>query len=166
MKKLPGYRTVTVEFPLKPFSFHARILRSAYRMKRIQEKVKDIVEVRPYNSICDFTADRRRMLLNYHFTDATADLMAKWLDGTASVQGGKGTASARAGYRGVGKSYFLAALGASAANPEIRMRVSESHVAFSAQRLQRRHYTVAYLRRAMFKTCWTYSDGNELGLRA
>ena len=55
-------------------------------MKRIQEKVKDIVEVRPYNSIRDFTADPAETLLNYHFTDATADLMAKWLDGIASVQ--------------------------------------------------------------------------------
>ena len=79
-------------------------------MKRIQEKVKDIVEVRPYNSIRDFTADPAETLLNYHFTDATADLMAKWLDGIASVQGGKGTAFALAGYRGVGKSHFLAAL--------------------------------------------------------
>ena len=121
-------------------------------MKRIQEKVKDIVEVRPYNSIRDFTADPAETLLNYHFTDATADLMAKWLDGIASVQGGKGTAFALAGYRGVGKSHFLAALGSACREPGTSDRVSESHVAFSAQRLQRRHYTVAYLRRGTFET--------------
>ena len=121
-------------------------------MKRIQEKVKDIVEVRPYNSIRDFIADPAETLINYHFTDATADLMAKWLDGISSVQPGRGAAFALAGYRGVGKSHFLATLGALAANPELRTRVSESHVAFSAQRLQRRHYAVAYLRRGTHDT--------------
>ena len=121
-------------------------------MKRIQEKVKDIVEVRPYNSIRDFIADPAETLSNYHFTDATADLMAKWLDGISTVQAGQGGAFALAGYRGVGKSHFLATLGALAANPELRTRVSESHVAFSAQRLQRRHYTVAYLRRGTHET--------------
>ncbi len=121
-------------------------------MKRIQEKVKDIVEVRPYNSIRDFIADPAETLANYHFTDATADLMAKWLDGISSVQTGQGAAFALAGYRGVGKSHFLATLGALAANPDLRTRVSESHVAFSAQRLQRRHYAVAYLRRGTKNT--------------
>ncbi|MGB7208086.1 MAG: DUF6079 family protein [Pyrinomonadaceae bacterium] len=121
-------------------------------MKRIQEKVKDIVEVRPYNSIRDFIVDPAETLSNYHFTDATSDLMAKWLDGISSVQSGKGAAYALAGYRGVGKSHFLATLGAIAANPEHRSRVSESHVAFSAQRLQRRHYSVAYLRRGTHPT--------------
>lgn len=121
-------------------------------MKRIQEKVKDIVEVRPYNSIRDFIADPAETLSNYHFTDATSDLMAKWLDGISSVQSGKGVAYALAGYRGVGKSHFLATLGAIAANPELRTSVSEAHVAFSAQRLQRRHHTVAYLRRGTHAT--------------
>lgn len=121
-------------------------------MTRIQEKVKDLVEVRPYNSIRDFLADPAATLSNYHFTDVTSDLMAKWLDGIASVQAGNGTAFALAGYRGVGKSHFLATLGALAANPELRTKVSESHVAFSAQRLQRRHYPVAYLRRGTHET--------------
>ncbi len=121
-------------------------------MKRIQEKVKDIVEVRPYNSIRDFIVDPAETLSNYHFTDATADLMAKWLDGISSVQPGRGATFALAGYRGVGKSHFLATLGALAANPELRTRISESHVSFSAQRLQRRHYPVAYLRRGTHET--------------
>ncbi len=114
-------------------------------MKRIQDKVKDIVEVRPFRSIRDFTADPAETLSNYHFTDATADLMAKWLDGIAAVQPGQGAAFALAGYRGVGKSHFLATLGALAASPELRGRIAESHVEFSAQRLQRRHYPVSHL---------------------
>lgn len=116
-------------------------------MKRIQDKVKDIVEVRPFRSIRDFTADPAETLNNYHFTDATADLMAKWLDGISMAQSGSGVAYALAGYRGVGKSHFLATLGALAASPDLRGRVAESHVEFSAQRLQRRHYPVSYLRR-------------------
>lgn len=121
-------------------------------MKRIQDKVKDIVEVRPFRSIRDFTADPAETLSNYHFTDATSDLMAKWLDGISSVQPGRGAAFALAGYRGVGKSHFLATLGALAASPDLRGRVSESHVEFSAQRLQRRHYPVSYLRRGTHAT--------------
>lgn len=121
-------------------------------MKRIQDKVKDIVEVRPFRSIRDFTADPAETLGSYHFTDATADLMAKWLDAVAAVQPGSGGACALAGYRGVGKSHFLAALGALAASPDLRGRVSESHVEFSAQRLQRRHYPVSYLRRGTHAT--------------
>lgn len=121
-------------------------------MKRIQDKVKDIVEVRPFKSIRDFTADPAETLANYHFTDATADLMAKWLEGIAAVQSRSGVAFALAGYRGVGKSHFLATLGALASSPELRSRVSESHVEFSAQRLQRRHYPVSHLRRGTHKT--------------
>lgn len=116
-------------------------------MKRIQDKVKDIVEVRPFKSIRDFTVDPAETLSNYYFTDATADLMAKWLDGVSTVQAGRGVTYALAGYRGVGKSHFLATLGALASSPDLRSRVSESHVEFSAQRLQRRHYPVSFLRR-------------------
>ncbi|HTH36985.1 MAG TPA: hypothetical protein VL572_03425, partial [Pyrinomonadaceae bacterium] len=121
-------------------------------MKRIQDKVKDIVEVRPFRSIRDFTADPAETLNNYYFTDATADLMAKWIDGIAAVQPGQGAAFALAGYRGVGKSHFLATLGALAASPELRGRIAESHVEFSAQRLQRRHYPVSHLRRGTHVT--------------
>ncbi|CAN5410203.1 MAG: hypothetical protein ACR2M8_03780 [Pyrinomonadaceae bacterium] len=121
-------------------------------MKTVQQKVKDIVEVRPYESIRDFTAEPAKTLANYHFTDVTADLMAKWLDGISTVQAQNGAAYALAGYRGVGKSHFMAALGAIAANPELRSRVTESHVAYSAQRLLRRHYPVVYVRRGTRET--------------
>ncbi|MGD9589457.1 MAG: DUF6079 family protein [Pyrinomonadaceae bacterium] len=116
-------------------------------MSNINNKIKDIVEVRPFRSIRDFIADPAETLANYCFTDATADLMAKWLDAVAQIRPGTGAAFALAGYRGVGKSHFLATLGALASSPELRGKVSESHVEFSAQRLQRRHYPVCYLRR-------------------
>lgn len=121
-------------------------------MKRIQEKVKDIVEVRPYESIRDFTANPEATLAGYHFTDATSELMAKWIDKIAAVHGGNGTACALAGYRGVGKSHFLATVGAIAAQPELRTKIADSHVAASAQRLLRRHYPVAFVRRGTFET--------------
>ena len=121
-------------------------------MKRILDKVKDIVEVRPFRTIRDFTADPADTLSSYRFTDATADLMAKWLDGVSAVHPGSGAAYALAGYRGVGKSHFLATLGALAASPDLRGSVSESHVAFSAQRLQRRHFPVSNLRRGTHAT--------------
>lgn len=121
-------------------------------MKRVQEKVKDIVEVRPYTSIRDFTANPSETLSNYHFTTATAELMSKWLNALAAVQPGKGNAFALAGYRGVGKSHFLATMGALAADPELRSRISDSHVSFTAERLLRRHYPVAYIRRGLKET--------------
>jgi hypothetical protein len=121
-------------------------------MKRIQEKVKDIVEVRDFRSLQDFIADPAQTLSGYHFTDVTSDLMAKWLDRAAGVQVQNGAACALAGYRGVGKSHFLAALGAILANPELRSRVTDSHVAAGAQLLKRRHYPVAYVRRGSHAT--------------
>ncbi len=121
-------------------------------MKRIQEKVKDVVEVRPYKNLQDFTAEPLQTLAAYHFTDATSELMAKWLDRIADVQIENGAATALAGYRGVGKSHFLATLGAIVANPELRSRISDPHVAMSAQQLKRRHYPVAYVRRGTHQT--------------
>ena len=116
-------------------------------MKRIQEKVKDIVEVRQYESLHDFMADPGRTLANYHFTDATSELMAKWLDRIAQVRTGSGGAYALAGYRGVGKSHFLASLTAVASRPELRSRIADPHVTASVERLTRRHYPAAYVRR-------------------
>ena len=50
-------------------------------MKRLEEKVKDIVEVRSSAILNDFLADPEQTLSGYHFTDITADLMSKWIDG-------------------------------------------------------------------------------------
>src|SRR3982751_6722135 len=116
-------------------------------MKRIQEKVKDIVNVQPYDNIVDFTTDPVKTFNSYYFTDATSDLMVNWIDSIANLRGGNGVALALAGYRGVGKSHFLATLGAIISLPEVRLRATDSHVAASAQRLMRRHYPLAYVRR-------------------
>src|SRR5258708_4626430 len=116
-------------------------------MKNIEDKVKDIVDVRSFLRLIDFQVDPARTLGRYHFTDFTSDLMAKWLDRIANLQGQHGPAFALAGYRGVGKSHFLGALSAIVSQPELRSRVTDSHVLASAQRLRRRHYPIAHVRR-------------------
>ncbi len=116
-------------------------------MSRIKEKVKDLIEVKPYESPIDFQADAGRTLASYHFTSVTSELIAKWLDVIAVIDSQKGCAMALAGYRGVGKSHLLAAIGALLAHPELRSRVTDSHVAASAQELIRHRYPVAYVRR-------------------
>ena len=121
-------------------------------MKRIQEKVKDLIEVRPYKILQDFIADAAQTLSVYHFTDVTSELMAKWLDRISAVQFQNGAAFALAGYRGVGKSHFLATIGAIVSHAELRSRISDQHVAASAQRLKRTRYTLAYVRRGTHAT--------------
>ena len=121
-------------------------------MKRVQEKVKDIIEVRPFSSLHDFTADAAQTLAGYHFTDITADLMAKWLDTVANITPGHGAAAALAGFRGVGKSHFLAVLAAIVSRPDLRGSISDQHVAARADRLSRRHNAVAFVRRGSKET--------------
>jgi hypothetical protein len=116
-------------------------------MKNLQEKVKDVVEVRDYQYLSDFNSDAAKTLSNYIFTDFTSELMAKWLDCLAGVSVGRGSAWALAGYRGVGKSHFLSVISVLAAQPELRSRISDPHVAASGQRLMRRHYTVVRVHR-------------------
>ncbi len=116
-------------------------------MKRLDEKVKDIVDVRATPGLTDFLADPAATLNGYHFTDITADLMAKWVGQIADIKRGRGAAFALAGFRGVGKSHFIAALGAIVAQPELRTRISDTHVLATAQRLSRRHGVVAHLKR-------------------
>jgi hypothetical protein len=121
-------------------------------MKRILEKVKDVVDARPYKSLRDFTSDPMQTVSIYRFTDFTSVLMAKWLDKIASVQAGSGAAYALAGYRGVGKSHFSDALGAIVSHPELRSRITDPHVAASAERLRRSRYPIAYVRRGTNET--------------
>lgn len=123
-------------------------------MKRIQEKVKDLVEVLPYKNLQDFISDPSRTLAAYHFTDATSDLMAKWLDRISVMSGKKGVANALAGYRGVGKSHFLATLGAILAHSELRSRITNPHAAASAQNLKRARYSVVNVRRGTHDTLY------------
>ena len=136
-------------------------------MTRIQEKVKDIVEVRVHKSLRDFSADPAETVAGYYFTDGTSELMAKWLDKVASVQPDAGSAFALAGYRGVGKSHFLATLGALVSHPELRSRVLDPHVAAGAHRLTRRHYPVTYVRRGLHDTLlaeFSEALGQSLGI--
>lgn len=116
-------------------------------MKRVTEKVRDIVEVRPFAPLHDFGADPGLTLVGYHFTDITSDLMAKWLDRFGSVKRGEGAALALAGFRGVGKSHFLSVLAAILSRPDLRARLTDAHVRSAAERLSRRHGTVASVRR-------------------
>ncbi len=136
-------------------------------MTRIEAKVKDIVEVRAHKSLRDFSADPAETVAGYYFTDGTSDLMAKWLDKVASVQPGEGAAFALAGYRGVGKSHFLATLGALVSHPELRSRVLDPHVAAGAHRLTRRHYPVTFVRRGLHESLFDeFSEaiGQSLGI--
>lgn len=121
-------------------------------MRRIQEKVKDLVEIRSYKSISDFTIDPAQTLSIYHFTDFTAELMAKWLDKVVEVEDQSGMTKALAGYRGVGKSHFLATIGAIVSHPELRSRITDGYVSTSAQRLKRRRYPVGYAKRGTKET--------------
>src|ERR687894_1856512 len=98
-------------------------------MKRAQEKIKDIVEPQVFDEVQNLAADPARALAAYRFTDATSDLLARWLDSLADLPRGRGAARALAGLRGVGKSHALAAFGALAALPDIRSTVTDAHVA-------------------------------------
>src|SRR5258708_2972538 len=103
-------------------------------MKSITEKVKDIVDVRSFTSLPDFAADPAMTLAGYHFTDITADLMAKWIDRVSTVKAGQGAALALAGFRGVGKSHFIAVVAAVVSRPELRGRIADQHVLSTAER--------------------------------
>ena len=110
-------------------------------MKRIQEKVKDLIDVRPYKILQDFIADPAQTLAVYHFTDVTSDLMAKWLDkivgGGVSKRRGVCSwqvtaASAKVIFWRRSARLFL--------TPNCVPRMSDTHVAASAQRLKRTRY--------------------------
>lgn len=121
-------------------------------MNPVNEKVKDIVEVLNYKNVKDFEADPRATLSGYHFTDITSEMMGRWLDRISMVHARGGASFALAGYRGVGKSHFLATLGAIVSHTELRSVVSDQHVAAGAQRLLRRHYPVVHVRRGTAET--------------
>lgn len=69
--------------------------------------------------------------------------MASWLDTVSRAGANLGHRKALAGYRGVGKSHFLAAFASILANPDLRSKLTNSHVATSANGLLRRRYPVA-----------------------
>jgi hypothetical protein len=121
-------------------------------MNRLQRKVKDIVEVRSLSGVVDYSSDAEAILSSYFFTDSTSALMAKWLDAATRVSDQSGVALALAGYRGVGKSHFLAVLGSIASKPDLRSRIADSHVSAAAQALMRRRYPVINVRRGLKAT--------------
>ena len=116
-------------------------------MKRLQEKIKDLVEAQALAELQNYADNPARALASYFFTDATSDLFARWLDALAELSHNQGTARALAGLRGVGKSHMLAAFGALAAFPELRPTVKDAHVATSARRLLSYRYKVAHVER-------------------
>lgn len=116
-------------------------------MNRVNEKVKDLIEVCSYSSLQDFHADPAETLKGYHFTDVTSQLMVTWLDSLIDLPSRNSNAKALAGYRGVGKSHFLSAFASIISNPELRSSVQDTHVAASAHHLMRRTYPVASVRR-------------------
>lgn len=120
-------------------------------MTRYREKVRDLVNVGAYRGLTRFDQDPALTIENYHFSDATAALMARWLDLLARTRE-NGLALALAGIRGVGKSHFIATVAAVAANPEFRSKLSDAHVLSSAQGLHRRHYPLVSVFRGSGET--------------
>jgi hypothetical protein len=135
-------------------------------MKRVDEKVKDIVEVRSFENVGDLDADPQATLSGYRFTDITSDLMGKWLDAVVDVRPGAGRAFALAGFRGVGKSHFLTTLEAIVSLPQVRETIEEQHVKTVAGRLPRKATSVIRVRRGSRETLLDeFKDalGNRLG---
>lgn len=116
-------------------------------MKRSQDKIRDFVEPQAFEEVQNYSADPARALAAYHFTDATADLIAQWLDALADLPRQSGAARALAGLRGVGKSHTLATFAALVSLLEARSAVTDAHVATSARRLLNRRYVVARVER-------------------
>src|SRR5215218_4719114 len=116
-------------------------------MKRIQDKIKDLVEPQSFEQVGNFAEDPSHALAAYRFTDVTSDLLSRWLDALADLPAGTGAARALAGARGVGKSHTLAVLGALAGSERLRQGVEDSHVLASAQRLAGRRYLVTRVER-------------------
>jgi hypothetical protein len=116
-------------------------------VKRIQDKIKDLVEPQAFEQGGNFAEEPARALDAYRFTDLTSDLLARWLDVLADLPRTGGAALALAGARGVGKSHTLAVFGALAGSERLRQTVSDAHVATSAQRLSGRRYAVVRVER-------------------
>ncbi|HEX8772407.1 MAG TPA: DUF6079 family protein [Pyrinomonadaceae bacterium] len=117
-------------------------------MKRAPDKIKDFVEPQAFDEVQNYQNDPVRALAAYRFTDATSDLLGRWLDALADLgRQGNGAARALAGMRGVGKSHTLAVFAALAGYPDLRSRVEEAHITSSAGRLLNRRYKIARIER-------------------
>src|SRR5947209_4070146 len=116
-------------------------------MKRIQDKIKDLVEPQSFEQVGNFAEDPAQALAAYRFTDVTSDLLSRWLDTLADLPPGVGAAQALAGPRGVGKSHTLAVFGALAGSDRLRSTVEDAHVTASAGRLSGRRCAVVRVER-------------------
>ncbi|MEJ7712543.1 MAG: hypothetical protein WKF84_22515 [Pyrinomonadaceae bacterium] len=121
-------------------------------MKRPTGKIKDFVDLQAFDDVRDFSADPARALAAYRFTDATSDLLARWLDTLSGLSHGQGTALALAGLRGFGKSHTLAVFSARISIPHLRSSIGDAHIAASARRLSDRRYIVAHVKRGTLPT--------------
>ena len=116
-------------------------------MKRIQDKIKDLVEPQTFEQVGDYAEDPAQAVAAYRFTDVTSDLLSRWLDVVASLPAGRGAAYALAGPRGVGKSHTLSVFGALAGSERLRQSVEDGHVSASAARLAGRRFSVVRVER-------------------
>lgn len=116
-------------------------------MKRIQEKVKDLIEVRTQRNLPVLMQNPGEVLFSYHFTEFTSGMMAGWLDDLSATGHGNGHVRLVAGHRGTGKTHFLNALSAIVSQTEIRSRIPDSRIAASANLLRRRRYPVGSVKR-------------------
>ncbi|HYH84151.1 MAG TPA: hypothetical protein VEX60_01645 [Pyrinomonadaceae bacterium] len=121
-------------------------------MKRIQDKIKDLVEPQSFEQVENFADDPAQALAAYRFTDMSSDLLSRWLDALAALPPGGGAAHALAGARGVGKSHTLAVFGALAGSERLRAGVEDSHVGMSARRLAGRRCLLVKVERGMRAT--------------
>lgn len=139
-------------------------------MKRTSGKIKDYVDAQAFDAVGNFAADPARSLAAYRFTEATAELLARWLDALAELPRkmtpGIGVGSpathavagrtlhnrALAGPRGAGKSHALAAFLALVAHAELRPTVADAHVSTSARRLALRRFTIVRVERGTHAT--------------
>ncbi|MEJ7617581.1 MAG: hypothetical protein WKF30_11605 [Pyrinomonadaceae bacterium] len=121
-------------------------------MKRPVGKIKDFVELQAFDDVRDFFAEPARALAAYRFTEATADLLARWLDALADLPHGQGAALALAGSRGFGKSHMLAVFSALLSIPHLRAGVADAHVAASARRLSDKRFVVVHVKRGILPT--------------
>src|SRR5205085_12353182 len=102
-------------------------------MKRIQDKIKDLVEPQSFEQVGDYAEDPAQALAAYRFTDVTSDLISRWLHVVATLPAGRGAAYALAGPRGVGKSHTLSVFGALAGSERLRQGVADGHVSANAE---------------------------------
>lgn len=124
-------------------------------MARLAGKIKDFVEPQTFEAVQNFAADPERSLAAYRFTDATSDLLARWLDAFADLPrppAKQGAARALAGLRGVGKSHLLTVFAALASSPELRTKLTDAHTATSARRLMDRRAVVVRVERGTRQT--------------